>query len=99
MDEFTTVTGYHRKAAIRMMSRSPKKESGHAVAALKEVWEASDRIWSRRLQPFLPELVEALERHGELKVTAAVREHLCRISAATIDRPLKPLLRWGLRGF
>lgn len=40
------------------------------------------------LQPFLPELVEVLERHGELRLSPAVREKLLQMSASTIDRRL-----------
>ncbi len=87
LDEFTTVTGYHRKAAIRLLARRPKRESGcrrgrpkqygiEVVAGLKEAWEASDRICSRRLQPFLPELVQVLERHGQLTMTRELKEQL-----------------------
>lgn len=67
------------------------------VAALKGAWETSDRLCSRRLQPFLPELVEVLERHGELTVSREVKEQLCQISAATIDRLLKPHRLRGAR--
>jgi hypothetical protein len=73
LDEFTRVTGYHRKAAIRLLSRSYKggekrrgraKQYGlEAVAALKAAWGASDRMCSKRLQPFLPELVQPRIRH------------------------------------
>ncbi len=108
LDEVTKVTGYHRKAAIRLLGqRGKRKPVGRrgrtkqygveVVAALKEAWEASDRMCSRRLRPFLPELVEALERHGELNVTGELREQLCRISADTIDRLLKSHRQRGLR--
>ena len=60
-------------------------------------WETSDRLCSRRLQPFLPELVEVLERHGELTVSGEVSGQLCQISAATIDRLLKPHRLRGAR--
>lgn len=108
LDEFTRVTGYHRKAAIRLLSRGCKEDSGgrrgrskqygiEVVAALKVAWEASDRMCSRRLQPFLPELVQVLERHGEQTLRGETKEQLCRISAATIDRVLKPYRQRGLR--
>jgi hypothetical protein len=108
LDEFTRVTGYHRKAAIRLLSRDHRenvksrrgraKEYGAGViAALKLAWEASDRMCSRRLQPFLPELVRVLEHHGELTLLGETREQLCRMSAATIDRRLRPYRRRGLR--
>jgi hypothetical protein len=40
------------------------------------------------LAAVMPQLVEALERHGELKVTTAVRDLLLEISPASIDRVL-----------
>jgi hypothetical protein len=44
----------------------------------------------KRLGPFLPEIVEVLERTGERTFTAEVRAKLERISPATIDRMLAP---------
>jgi hypothetical protein len=61
--------------------------------SLQAVWEASDGICSKRLAPFLPEFVAALERNGELRLDAAVREQLVHLSAATIDRLLRPVRR------
>ena len=107
LDEVTQVTGYHRLAVIRLLTRGPKTEAGRrgrpkqygieVVAALKRVWETGDRMCSRRLQPFLPELVQVLERHGELTLADEVKEQLCRMSVATIDRVLKPYRKRGLR--
>ena len=107
LDEVTKVTGYDRKAAIRLLGQRGKgkpasrrgrsKQYGiEVVAALKGAWEASDRMCSKRLRPFLPELVEALESHGELNVPGELREQLCLMSAATIDRQLKPYRHRGL---
>ena len=101
------MTGYDRKAAIRLLGQRGKgkpasrrgrsKQYGiEVVAALKGAWEASDRMCSKRLRPFLPELVEALESHGELNVPGELREQLCLMSAATIDRQLKPYRHRGL---
>lgn len=108
LDEAVRVTGYHRKAVIRLLRRGWKGKEGSrrgrsrqygtdVTMALKEAWEATDRMCSRRLQPFLPQLVEALERHGEMKVTRELREQLCQISVTTIDRLLKPYRHRGLR--
>ena len=108
LDEAVMVTGYHRKAAVRLLRGSrnnravdrrgrARKYGTEVVAALKVAWEASDRMCSRRLQPFLPELAEALERHGELTVSEGVRDQLCQMSASTIDRTLKPHRHRGLR--
>ena len=38
----------------------------------------------------MPALVEAMERHGHLRLTADVRTRLLRISPATVDRLLRP---------
>lgn len=98
LNEFCKATGYHRKSAIRLLRceskpsgkrRGRPPEYGPEVArALRVPWEATDRICSKRLAPFLPELVPALERHGELKVSAQVRSKLLRVSPSTIDRLL-----------
>ena len=76
LDEFTKVTGCHRKAAIRLIhrdnhttttkKRGRPRQYGTAVAgALRLAWEATDRLCSKRLHPFLPELIAVLRRHGE----------------------------------
>jgi hypothetical protein len=38
----------------------------------------------------MPQLVEALERHGHLRLPAEVRARLLSISPATVDRLLRP---------
>lgn len=58
-----------------------------------------DDICGKRLQPALPELLTALERHNELRCDRLTKEKLLRISAATIDRLLRPERRkYELRG-
>ena len=51
----------------------------------------------KSLQPFLGELTEALERHGEMTLAEGLRECLQEMNASTIDRLLKPYRRLGLR--
>jgi hypothetical protein len=108
LDEFTQVTGLHRKAAIRLLHRSGQPGSGkrrgrkrqyglEVAEALKAVWEASDRLCSRRLQPFLPEMVRVLRQHGEQQIDASMGVQLCRMSPSTIDRLLRPCRRVGGR--
>ncbi len=109
LDEFTQVTGLHRKAAIRLLNRlslsgavdkrrgRPRKYGVGAAEALRVVWEASDRLCSRRLQPFLPEMVKVLRQHGEQVIDAATEAQLCRMSSSTIDRLLRPHRRLGGR--
>jgi hypothetical protein len=53
--------------------------------ALKEIWEEADEICSKKLAPFLAEVIPVLEKHGEIKLTPEVREKLFTISAASID--------------
>ena len=108
LDEFTKVTGYHRKAVIRILRRGKRprasKKRGHprwygpAVAeALRVAWEATDRLCSKRLHPFLPELVKILRRHGDRSMTVEIEAELWRISPSTIDRLLRPYRRLGGR--
>ena len=97
--EFVRVTGYHRKHALRVLnhpSSSPtprRREPLYDAAvhqALATLWEAADRICGKRLRVLIPVLIEAMERHGHLKLDPVVKSRLLDISAATIDRLLRP---------
>lgn len=55
---------------------------------LKKIWIICDYICSKRLAPFLSEVIPVLEKHGEINLTTKIREKLFKISAATIDRML-----------
>ena len=101
LNEFCRATGYHRKAAIRLLNRQPKAaaarrgrpvtDSLETMRALKVAWDASDHICSKRLAPFLATLVPVLEHHGELtNLSPATREQVMHLSASRIDRLLKP---------
>jgi hypothetical protein len=101
LDEFVAATGYHRKYAIRVLKHGRKatglrkkgrrKEyQGEVVTVLIRIWEICGRICSKRLKPFLPEIVAVLERHQELVLTAEVKSRLLRMSRSTIDRCLQP---------
>ncbi len=102
LDEFVEVTSYHRKYALTLLRHGVKARGPHqrrggrgvvygpaVLVALEVAQEAMGWICGKRLAPFLPELVPALEREGELCLTPAVRELLLRISASTIDRRLR----------
>jgi hypothetical protein len=107
LDEFCRVTGYHRKAAIRLLGeRAPRRAlrrgrppryGPEVVEPLRRAWEAADRPCGKRLAPFLRELVGCLERHGEIAVDPVVRAKLVRLAPATVDRLLAPLKREGRR--
>ena len=106
LDEFTQTTGRHRKGVIRLLNHRslipgkkrrgrPKQYGAAVLEELRAVWEASDRLCSKRLKPFLPELIQVMRRCGESKMTVEIETQLCQISAATIDRLLRP---WKQRG-
>ncbi len=108
LDEFAQVTGLHRKAAIRLLKRlgqpktskrrgQPRRYGADVQKALKGIWEAGDRLCSKRLQPFLPEMVKILRQHGEQHINASLESELCRMSVSTIDRLLRPYRRLGGR--
>jgi hypothetical protein len=108
LDEFTKTTGLHRKAAIRLLNKEtakhsskkrgrPRKYSHDAAEILKTAWEAEDRICSKRLHPFLNDLVKILKKNNDIEVTPAVETQLRQISPATIDRLLRPFRQQGNR--
>lgn len=105
LTQFCAVTGYHRKAAIRVLGTArppaprapgssprrpgrPQQYDGTVRAALVRLWEASGRVASKNLVPYLPTLVEQLQRHGELTLDEPTRAAVLRLSAATVDRVL-----------
>ena len=67
----------------------PRVYSSVVVGALRSAAEASGWLCGKRLAPFLPELVPALEAEGALRLTADQRAQLLTMSAATIDRRLR----------
>jgi transposase InsO family protein len=93
--------------AIRLLRHPPKRARRRPGRprryltalrpALEQVWEASDYLCSKRLAPFLPELIAALERHDEVTLSTEQRAALLRISPATIDRLLRPVRRQSRR--
>ena len=60
------------------------------VKILVLVWRVMDYICGKRLAPVLGEMVELLERRGEIKCSAETKKKLTKMSAATIDRLLAP---------
>lgn len=99
LDAFMAATGYHPKYAIRLLNHPPQpRVMGRRRRAryyptevqqvLFQLWDIANRICSKRLVPFLPELIAALERHGELSFSSTTRALLLSISPATVDRTL-----------
>lgn len=99
LDELVAVAGYHRKHAIRVLCRgeptvTPRRAhrrrvyGEHDREALIVLWEASDRLCSKRLKPLIPVLLPALERHDRISLAEDARARLLTVSAATMDRLL-----------
>ncbi len=108
LNEFTQVTDLHRKAAIRLLNRPnqsgktkkrgrPRKYGSEVTTVLKAIWEASDRLCSKRLQPFMPEMVKVLRQHGEQETNTSLEAQLCQMSSSSIDRLLRPYRKIGGR--
>jgi hypothetical protein len=100
LDELCELTGWTRRHARRALHTPPPSAATKAsrpqiygeevLEPLRFVWATYGGPAGKRLAPFMAEAIEALERHGELALTPEVRDKLCRISAATIDRALAP---------
>jgi len=103
LDEFTAATGYHRKHAIRVLKNQIQVQNrlnrktktyktiyrGEVVQALEQIWEIYGHICSKRLQPYLPEAIKALERCQEIELSKDTKGLLLQISSASIDRCLR----------
>jgi hypothetical protein len=97
LEAFLQRTGYHRKYAIWLLNQSKEGQQVPARPHLRHygadvqqalvfAWNKANRICAKRLIPFLPTLIEALERHGHLQLSETCRRQLLTMSAATADR-------------
>jgi hypothetical protein len=107
LDEFVEATGYNRRYALGLLSprisgaqrQAPGKRDRKptyttaTLKAVEKVWELSDRLCAKRLVPYLPTLLEALERWREITLDDFTRSQLLSISAATVDRHLSATKR------
>lgn len=97
LDEFTAVTGYHRKYAIALLGRRPSPRArppgrptrftAAAADALVKIWRAADYPWSARLVALLPAWMPHARVHLEL--TVEVEQLLLGMSARSVDRVLR----------
>lgn len=89
LKEFIATTGYHPKSAIRILNASPAEKPtrprlrkpvyDEAVrAALIVLWEASDRVCSKRLRALLPVILPSLERYGHLRLNEVIAPECSR---------------------
>ena len=89
----------HTKAEHSTPQHTRQRHYGPDVQhALFLAWHAANRICAKRLMPFLPTLVEALERHEYLHLTEECRRQLLSMSAATADRLLRSQRNLGQGG-
>src|SRR5580658_7770664 len=100
LDNFVAATGYCRKYATTLLSKGAtrvekrkeraKKYDEEVLEALIVVWKATNQICSKRLIPFLPSMINSMEKCGHLELSCEVKEKLLALSPATADRLLKP---------
>jgi len=102
LDELCALTGWTRRHARRALQQAlsgapaaPRRARARVygeevLGALRVVWATMNGPAGKRLAPFMAEIVQALERHGELSLEPEVRSKLLRMSSATIDRALAP---------
>ena len=87
--------GGGRQVAVAGRKRRSPKYSYDAVKVLQRVWAASGGQCGKYLAASMCLQLDGLERHGELvdgvdRYSPAVRRELLAMSAASIDRYLKP---------
>jgi len=98
VDEVCEVTGYHRKAVIRLLRRSTKRlrrRPGRpvqygpvVVGTLRRIWEAAGYPWSVRLKALLPIWLSWAIRRWPIADDVAAR--LRTMSPRHMDRALQP---------
>ncbi len=97
LTEVCATTGYHRKAAIRVLNRPPDAQprrrqrraptyGAQAIAILTAIWEAAGYPWSVRLKALLPLWLPWAKRR--CPITPRVEQQVLSISPRTIDRRL-----------
>jgi hypothetical protein len=109
LESFIAITGYVRKYARWLLNHAEKVQQTHGRSHLRHygpdvqhalflAWHAAHRICAKRLIPFLPILIEALERHEHLHLTEECHRQLLSMSAATEDRLLSSQRKRGQHG-
>ncbi|GHO65492.1 hypothetical protein KSC_043840 [Ktedonobacter sp. SOSP1-52] len=99
LEEFVITTGYARKYAQWLLHHveeifappaALRRRYGPEVEeALVLAWKTLNRICTKRLIPFLPDVLEKLEEQGHVQLSKEHRGQLLSMSAATADRLLQ----------
>ena len=101
LDEFCAVCGFNRKYAIRLLGKPPGRperkpgkkpvyDSPELLAVLRTIWLATDQMCSKKLKAAIPLWLPHFEAEDG-KLAADLKALLLHLSAATIDRLLKPV--------
>src|SRR6266849_4090729 len=109
LEAFIATTGYVPKYAKWLLNHAEEVQQTHGRSHLRRygpevqhalflAWHAANRICAKRLIPFLPTLIEALERHEHLHISDECRRQQLSMSAATADRLLSSQRKLGQRG-
>lgn len=108
LDEFCTVTHYHRKSALRLLNgprparrplalrRRTPTYGPRVIQVLAAIWRAAGYPWSLRLKALLPLWLRWARPRFHL--TPALEAQLLRLSPRQMDRRLAPYRRPGRTG-
>ncbi len=106
LDELCEQYGYHRKHAIRLLNGQagprksppgPEPQYGCISELVERIWAAGEQPCGKRLVQMLPLWLPHYQRHYG-RLLPSQRKLTERISAATLDRLLRPLRSGHLRG-
>ena len=100
LNSLIEATGYNRKYAISLLSKASSTRAGRprtrqskygsdVVDAVRQLWRAANGICAKRLLPFLPTLIETLERCGHMKLHKQLNKKIINMSLSTLERILK----------
>lgn len=93
-------SGLLKTATPRAAPRPRRRKYGPEVESpLVFIWGVSGGLCPKRLVPFLPTFIDALERHGELSLCPAIKDKLLTMSVSTAERLLCRARRARDHGF
>lgn len=103
LDELCALTGWTRRHARRALTEAanpppasgrrrgrPPVYRGEVLVVLRKVWATLDGPSGKRLAPFLPEIVQAMERARELQIDGELRAKLLSMSQPRSTGSLPP---------
>ena len=101
IEQLMEITDYSRKHAMWILKHPPRPRKQRRwrrrsspyrciLPKLKKLWVVSDAACGKRFGPMIPNLLDALQRHREITVSAKEKQLLLSISPATVDRLLSP---------